>query len=221
MKIEEIINNLNQYELKIIEKLSENKWRHFEKYIKIREGFLNNRFDEDFRGVFCSFYTLNRVLNDSQKTEFFNLLSSKETNLEKILRKLYKIPGHKNNHKLFLSFGTKLLHTINGNLPIYDTNIAKILALPRPSDSKLLELEEKIKNRVDIYNDLKKRFNELLTNIKINKYLKSIRKKLHYKADIDEFQWQNEYISDTKLLDSSLWALYFIKNKKTKSQKIN
>lgn len=210
MDIKKIINNLNQHEPGIIKVLTASDWLHFKKYFLIKEKYLSKNIDQEFERIFCAFYIMNgaRGLNNPQKKEFFKLLSSRENNLEIFFKSLYKISGYGRRHKLFLSFGTKLLHTINEKLPIYDGNIAYVLKLPSPTHPA--SLEERIKNRMDIYQELKNNFVVLLANKQIKNYLKSIRQKLQSKAKSDKFNWQDKLISDTKLLDSTLWALYSV-----------
>ena len=214
MNTKKIINDLNQYEAEIIKVLSGDNWNHFESYFKIKEKFLKNDFDDQFKSIFCSFYIMNgaRGLNNLQKDEFFKLLSLRETDLEKILKILYEVPGYKNSHKLFLSFGTKLIHTIDEKLPIYDGNIAYVLKLAKQTYPVLLE--ERIKDRIDIYKELKNKFNVLLTSVEVSDYLKGFRKELQNRARLDKFNWQDKLVLDTKLLDSLLWALYSILKKK-------
>lgn len=208
MKIKKIINHLNRYKPEIINRLQENQWWHFQKYFSIREKYLKNECKNSFKRNFCNFYRMNgaRGLNQDQKNKFFKLLSSEENSLEKILNALYKIHGHGKRCRLFFSFGTKLLHTINDKLPIYDGNIAYMLELSPQTYST--SKEERIQNRKDIYSELNKNFKELLANEQIKNYLKSVRQELQSKAKYDKFNWRNKYISDAKLLDSSLWALY-------------
>jgi len=207
MDVEKIINNLNQYKSEIIEILSMENWQYFRDYFKIRENFLKNILNEEFKHIFCRFYRLDGPggLNNQQKEKFFKLLSLKETKLEKILKTLHKIPGYGKRKRLFLSFGTKLLHTVNEKLPIYDRNISSVLKLSTPV--YVGSLEEKIKNRLDIYEELKQDyFKTLLINDKIIEYLKNIRKELRSKSKLNQFHW----LSDTKLLDSLLWVFYSI-----------
>lgn len=204
MNLEQIVINLTKYKTEIIKKLSVNHWRP---YFLIKGNFLKNVLDDEFRRCFCGFYIMNGPmgLNDVQKNEFFRLLSAKENDLEKILRTLYAIPSYGQSHKLFLSFGTKLLHTLNNDLPIYDRNIANILKLKSQTAGTL---EAKIKNRADIYNELKNNFILLLKDYRIVDFLKNIRKEIYEECAKNNFEWKNSLVSDTKLLDSSLWALY-------------
>lgn len=207
MEIEQIINYFNKHKSEIVKKLSANRWRHFRDYFLIKEKFSKNILDDNFKNVFCAFYVVNGPmgLNNAQKNEFFKLLSLKENSLGKILKRLYEVPSYGQKQKLYLSFGTKLLHTIDNNLPIYDRNIAYVLKLENQITGTL---EAKIKNRIDIYDELKKDFESLLKNSEIISCLKDIRVDIYKSTKIDNFEWKDNFVSDTKLLDSSLWALY-------------
>jgi hypothetical protein len=133
------------------------------------------------------------------------LLASGERNIEIIWRELYSIPGHGRRPRLFLSFGTKLVHTIDGTLPIYDRNIASVLGLPPQTQG--VSLEDKIVNRLAIYRELQDKSAKLLKDERIGKYLTELRRELSEKARND-CDWQVNLISREKLLDSALWALY-------------
>lgn len=210
MELEKIINNLERCQPEIIMVLSANDWQHFRKYFLIRQKFISNDIENGFKRVFCNFYIMNGPmgLDKLQQKKFFEILLNKENNLENILRKLYKTGKR---HRLFLSFGTKLLHTINTKLPIYDKNISFMLGLP--AQKSLSSLEERIKNRIDIYGQLKISFSVLLKNARIISYLKNIRKILMIATSNNHLKWKNNLVSDVKLLDSLLWALYpIIKN---------
>lgn len=207
MEVEQITNYFNKNKSEIVKKLSTSGWRHFRDYFLIKEKFSKNILDDNFKNVFCAFYVVNGPmgLNDAQKKEFFKLLSLKENSLEKILRRLYEVPSYEQNQKLYLSFATKLLHTIDNNLPIYDRNIAYVLNLENQIAGTL---EIRIKNRIDIYNELKNNFNLLLENPKIVSCLKDMRTEIYKATKTTGFEWKDDFVSDTKLLDSSLWALY-------------
>lgn len=212
VQADDVVKSLNLHRSKIIEKLSDKNWKHFEEYCEIKREYSNNcnkDFDEQFKRIFCRFFALNgaRGLNQKQKDKFFELFSLNKKDLKEILEILYEIPGHGKRHKLFISFGTKLLHIINDELPIYDKNIDFVLNLPGQTYPS--SLEERIKNRLDIYKELKNTTEELLANDKIKNYLKSIRQEMRRTPGYDNFTWQDKDISDVKLFDSLLWALYF------------
>ncbi|MEK7104315.1 MAG: hypothetical protein AAB842_02860 [Patescibacteria group bacterium] len=214
MNIRKIIGNLKQHKEEIIEKLLARNGDHFSMYFLIKERFLKNNIsdDDEFQKKFCYFYVM-RGINRLEKEEFFKLPSSMKNNLElkNILEKLCEIPNNGQRHRLFLSFGTKLLHTIDENLPIYDGNIAKVLELANPTYPT--QKEERIQNRISIYDELKECFKILLGNAEIKNYLKYIRQDFSSRAKQTSFDWKDNFISDTKLLDSLLWALHTILKK--------
>lgn len=201
MKDELIIKNVNQFNEEIIEMLTS----HFNNYLFIKQEFSKNNTSDELKKSFCYFYKLDGPggLNYPQKMMFFSLLSKNEADLENILVALYEVLGNKNSHSLYLSFASKLIHTLNNELPIYDKNISNILDLPKQINST--SLEKKIENRMHIYAELKRRFRLLLINREIEAILKKNRNYFDSKSN---FNWKNNLVSDTKLLDSILWALY-------------
>ncbi len=211
MNINKIYNDLGDYNVKIIKELSKNNWKFFNYYFNINEDYRKNNISNEFKNNFCNFYRLNgpRGLNNLQKLEFFNLLEKKENNIEIILSNLYKIPGFNNRNKFELSFSSKLLHTLDNNLAIYDKNISEILSLSKQISSD--NFKEKLKNRIDIYKELQDNFKLLLNNEDIAYYLKNIRQELKNKAKLEDFKWRDDLMTNAKLLDFSLWALYIVK----------
>ncbi len=213
MDIYKLKDDLRNYKSRIINQLSKNKWKFFNYYFNINENYRNNNINEEFKKSFCNFYRLNgaRGLNNDQKIEFFKLLERKENNIEKILSSLYEIPGYGNRKRLELSFSSKLLHTLNNNLAIYDNNISEVLKLNK---KKILDnFEQKLKNRLDIYEELQRKFKVLLKDKDIINYLVSIREELKNKAKSENFDWKDDLMTEVKLLDFVLWALFSVKNK--------
>jgi len=213
MRDELIIKNINKHNKEIIETLLSR--RHFPDYISIKQEFSKNGVSEKFKKSFCRFYILNgaRGLNPSQKTAFFSLLYKKENDLEKTLLTLHKIPGYGNRQKIHLSFASKLVHTLDDNLPIFDKSVSSILCLPNPVYCIPFENRiEIIDTYIDVYIGLKRRFGLLLKNKEIKKILKKKRDYFRSKS-----YWQDDLITDTKLLDSILWALFKVLVKNLKS----
>ena len=210
MEDAQIIKYLNQYFLEIMEELSKDKFSHFRNYFFIQHNFSNGNIDGKFKDIFCRFYKLSRPggLTAHQKFIFFKYLSKEEIDLKKTLHLLYEIPGYNDAHRLFLSFASKLIHTVNNKNPIYDKNIALILSLPRQAYPP--HIDERIKNRLEIYSKLKDRFNSLLSNNELNGVLTKCRNVLRHKAAIEHVEWRDDLILDVKLLDSLLWALYYV-----------
>ena len=109
-----------------------------------------------------------------------------------------------------------MLHTIDNNLPIYDRNIANVLEL---INQAMGTVEEKIKNRIDIYIELKNNFVLLLKNPKVVDFLQNIREEIQKESVSNNFEWKSSLVSDVKLLDSSLWALYTSRKESGSNQK--
>jgi len=210
MNDNQIIALLYEHSIEIFQKCDD---RHFGQYFLIRDKFSNRNFDKEFEGTFCNFYILNGPggLTTKQKEVFFELLSSGEGDLDRIIQSLYNIPGYRERHCFYLSFGTKLLHTLENRLPIYDHNIATVLDLP--SQTNTGSFEDKLNNRKRIYLELIQRFDGLLAKPEMADCLQSARISLRKLFEVKSLLWRDELVSDTKLLDSLLWALYSVTRK--------
>lgn len=207
IKIENIPTILVKNWNNIIQELSKNNWEHFLKYSSVKEKFSVNEFGEQFESAFCDFYRLNgpRGLNTEQKTKFFEMITKKKKwALTEVLMELYKIP----QEKLHLSFSSKFLHTHDNKLPIYDNNVAWVLGISRFSYP--LELEDRIQNRNSIYKELQSKISNLLQDEEVLNRAKILRTKIEGEKGI------SQNITDEKLLDSILWALYSVLNPKKK-----
>ncbi len=157
-KIENIIKNMLDNKLEILSKI--------DKEDIVIYLFLKNEYEKGdvennklFQFVFRSFYRLDSAgLGNKLKEHYFNLLAKKEINLEKILSELYEIPIRRGFKTIQFSFATKLLHTIDNYLPIYDSKISKILKLAVSGNNK----EEKINSCIEVYEKLKEIYKEFL-----------------------------------------------------------
>lgn len=212
MNISVLTDDMGKYKRQVIHILSANDWQHFRSYSYIKTSFSGGNPNGDFRGNFLQFYRMNGPagLNASQKELFFELLENKESDLSEILRQLHKLPGYNGRHRLFLSFGTKLLHTLNNALPIYDSNVANVLELTPQQQRR--SPQERISNRIAIYVELQECSKNLLQDVGINNLLHEIRGSLIKKAKAESFEWRDELVSKEKFLDSVLWALYKARN---------
>lgn len=205
----EICNEIKKYEECIYDKLDKD---HFEKYFTIARKYKAGAIDNEFKQVFASFYVLNGAggFSSEQREFYFDLLKNDSmADFSLIMQKLYEIPRRisngMNQHRFFLSFTTKLLHTKNNSLPIYDKNIACILGLQPQAYGPI---EDRMQNRKNIYQELQDRISGLLKENYIKDITASFRK--NFKENKNDF-WDDILISDTKILDSILWALYTCK----------
>lgn len=201
MKNELIKHLLRHCQKDILTVLSEKNWEHFRDYFFIQSNYKTN-LDDKFKSKFSYFYRLR--MGAHQKETFFNLLKSGEGDFLKILKTLYQI----DNRGLYLSFASKLLHTTDNSLPIYDNNIAFVLGLPEQNNKGALET--KLQNREDIYQSLKNRFGVLLSDGEVQSILSEYRQEIDRQLGAACIKSDGVLLADTKLLDSLVWSLFFV-----------
>lgn len=180
--IDALVNRLLQHKDEIFKHV---KQKSIDDYKYLMEMYKSGNVDNDtFRSKYCHFYALNNArLGDELRREYFELLKKGETSLERVLEKLHKIKIRKGKNTYQLSFATKLLHTKNTSLPIYDKRIEDIPEL-------------QLIWRLGTYEMLKQVHAELLKDEHIQSLIKDFKK-----------QYDAESISDAKALDFMLWAL--------------
>lgn len=150
-----------------------------------------------FRFVYRSFYGLDRWLTPEMQDKYFVLLKKHETSLEEVLEELYKHKSYDGKQKYHLSFATKLLHTVNDELPIYDTKVNCIL--------KLATRKPKLDSCTDVYKQLKEEYVALLKAERVKGLITELKKR-----------YDAESISDVKALDFVLWSLGGLNEKERK-----
>ena len=155
-----------------------------------------------FKFTFRSFYRIdNAKFSNKLKDKYFELLSKKEDNLGIILSELHRIPNLKGLNCIHFSFATKLLHTLDNNNPIYDTEVSRVLHI---TTIKKGTKEVKIKSCEEKYLKLKEIHESLLKDKEIQKLISRFRKNFNVKP---------EHISDVKVLDFIVWSLGKLKKK--------
>jgi len=199
--IEELIQQIDEKQKDILSNLD---FESIEVYFFIKKEYAKGNIQENFvfQFVFKRFYGMdNAGLSDGMKKCFFGLLAKKDTNLKTILSDLYEIPRKKGDKSMQFSFATKLLHTIDNDKPIYDTEIGSLTySKPKHSDDK----DTTIRSYIELYNNLERLNAKLLENNKIQRVISEFR----LKFDVDK-----EKISDVKALDFIMWSLGKIKEK--------
>ena len=111
-----------------------------------------------------------------------------EASFEEILRFIYEKTG-----RIEASFSSKLVHTLNPAMPIWDKFVLQKLGLK----IELCSGEEKIKKCVKIYSAIIKWYQDVLPQPTTQAFLKNFDK---YFPD---YAW----MSSTKKLDFSLWMI--------------
>ena len=135
-------------QIKIIEASGKEKIikRSFlEKYLHIKEHYANGTFitpdgaiDPEFRAIYLDFYQIVRGIHVTQAfiDEYFALLKESKAWRKKwdahtmhgyVAARLEPYKNLKGQQTYQCSFISKLLHTANNELPIYDKNICKVL----------------------------------------------------------------------------------------------
>lgn len=169
-------------------------------YFYISSVFAQNKPVSDnleFKEKYKSFYVMRTAgLSQQHFDKYFELLDRRIDNLETILNELYEIKTLKKQNSLQFSFATKLLHTLDNNLPIYDNQVKKTLGLPdtySPLDSRY----KKTRALLAYYENIKMIYQQLLEKAPIKKLSVDIRK---------NFGWTADQINDVKILDFILWV---------------
>lgn len=179
-------------------------------YLSLKERFesgIDVRTDIAFQEDYKSFYVMRTAgLRSEHFHKYFELLHNRELDLQAILKAMHEIPDLQNRLTLQLSFATKLLHTIDNNLPIYDNFIRrKFYDMVSHADFKVLYrdgFEERINNRVTIYHKLIGAYQMMMQDRRIIEIINTWRV---------VFKYSKVEISDVKVLDYLIWGLGQIK----------
>lgn len=188
-KIKLLINSISKNKTRIFRQLKLRE-KDLEKYFYIKEEYKKGNIENlEFECVYKDFYKMNMArLTDNFFKEYFELLASNKIDLKNFLRKL-----ENKSRGIQFSFVTKLLHTKNNNLPIYDSLVGKAMGLKVIGKNK----DDKIKSCCEVYKTLQQNYYELLNNKTVKKIILDFRNK---------FNCDEKKMSDTKVLDSLLWA---------------
>ena len=179
-----------KYSFKRFQKDSLIKFLSLEKYIYIRNNLYNVNVyrNDDFQTVFNSFYKVRR--DNKWRKEFYTYFEHIKNNLditfEEILDYIYKKTGN-----IEASFSSKLLSSINPNMPIWDQYVLKNLDLEVTGNTK----EEKLENTKILYYKIISEEQKLLKDTKVKKEIKKFRK---YLPEYD--------LTDIRILDYIIWS---------------
>lgn len=159
---------------------------------QVRMGRVN---DPVFQFVFRSCYQLDGAgLSDAQKVKYFKLMGTKECELKTILNELYEIETRKGTQTIQFSFATKLLHTWDNTIPIYDSRVSEVIGCHVKGGDK----ETKLDSCTKILEEMKVLYKELLQESKVKEIIKLFHKK---------YDTQSDTILDAKVLDFLIWTL--------------
>ncbi len=163
-----------------------------EKYLNVMQLYrssenLSN--DSLFRKKYTGFYRMGKKAQLWYDTYFEymdKLKQNKIITFDEIFDYLFEMFNKKES-----SFSSKLLHTVNNDMPILDKNVLINLGLYKKFLNKNYSKKE-------IYKEIQIKYNELLQDSKINIILEIFD---------NEFSDVKDQISKTKKLDFILWKL--------------
>ena len=143
--------------------------------------------DEAFQKKFNSFYRVRRDAKWRRKFYSYFEKNKKNTNLsfEIILKDLLLETGN-----LEASFSSKLLSTINPNMPIWDQYVLKNLGLKVKGQTK----DERLVSIIKTYEEITRIENDMLNKADIKKAVKELQE-----------EFKEYHLSDIKALDYILW----------------
>ena len=143
--------------------------------------------DEKFQKTFNAFYKVRR--DEEWRKEFYEYFESiknfQNITFETIAKDLLIRTGN-----IESSFSSKLLSTINPNMPIWDQYVLKNLDLKVEGVNKT----ERLLNAINIYDEIIKKENKMLKEEKVKEEINKLK---------EEFKEYN--LSDIKALDYLLW----------------
>lgn len=195
MKINEITSKIEAHSNEIVASLTQRDVQFYQ-FIKNELKRTNVAENLIFQLVYSNFYTLdNRKLTPEFKLEYFRImeeLKSNETNdLETILFKLHDIPL-RGSFKFHFSFASKLAHTLDENVPIWDSQIAKMFSFKRPTGDDSAKIADDF---IDQIENIQSAYEAIITNNLLKNSLKAFDNK--FKAND---------ISTYKKIDFIFWS---------------
>ena len=183
--------------IKMLEKINFEKtnWDAIQKGHDQYKWIMNNldNQNEEFRKKFAAFYKINLGLKQCEdQLFFFNLLSlcisSKNDDYADVLKLLSEKTGRNE-----MSFTSKIVATVNPQMPIIDKIICGHLKISRPRYAALARRKTK---SVDIFKEIKNIYKAFLNTPKGEMLLKTFNEKIIQ----DNFN-----TTDIKKLDFMLW----------------
>lgn len=201
-RIINIVNELNSRSLVIIDKISQEDIEVYnfiqEQYEKTKGNVTNNYL---FQFAFRKYYfgPNERFYKKKFFNSYFSIFSDKRIQkrvangievpnvIEEIMDKLFPY-----NQKLEISYTTKLIHTINSEYPIYDSNVIKALKLKLTYNS---DLNFRKKQYLGRYQEILKMFKYLLQKELLNDLIDKISEE----RDVSK-------LNEIKILDFLFWS---------------
>ena len=163
----------------------------FNKYKQIMERVRNTDVssDEDFQRTFNSYYRIRR--NEEWQAIYYDLfeaIKDSQPSFEQIIRTLYKNTGN-----IEASFSSKMLATINSDMPIWDRYVVQNLRLKVKGKTK----EEQLSCTVDLYDQMVRWYRTFLDTSNGRECIEE------FDRILPEYKWMNS----VKKIDFYLWSI--------------
>lgn len=162
-----------------------------DKYANIMKSFreVDVAKNGEFQKLFNGFY---RVRRDVQWQKIYYAIMEKGKtevlSFEQILRNIYDKTG-----RVEASFVSKLVHTLNADMPIWDKFVLQNLGLKMPICSG----EQKLQNAIRIYQEIVLWYKKAWSINKINEKIR----------EFDDIFTEYKWFSKTKKIDFLLWQM--------------
>ena len=178
---------------KIFERVDERNGLEDYFYLKV-EYEKGNVMSDKFQSKYKNFYNMYVFgFTDEFFEKYFELLSNGETDIRKVLTELSKIKNKKGKKSVQLAFASKLVHTVDSEMPLYNSTVGDLFNLSIPKGS----IEKKINSSMEIYQKLKSHHGSLIARDSTQKAMTEFRSERNFKEGI---------LSDMKLIDSFIKA---------------
>ena len=200
--VNQIIDLLERRQKRVFAWLADpNRIEGIGEYLHILDHAKPDTIDEEFKRTYRHYYRLrffdkNASVRRGMDTYYFNLLRRRvETGTIDFPDTLHRL--HERFGRYELSFASKLLHTVDKNLPLYDENVRKVVGWSRTHGRGADEILAR-------YEELNSVIHCLLLDSSVKTYIRKLRREF-VQSGIPKTNVAK--ISDTKMLDFALWAL--------------
>jgi hypothetical protein len=155
--------------------------------------------NDEYQGVYRKYWQLNAArLSDSFCKHYFRVMEdcrhADQLSIENIVEALYSVPSNSKGRKTIqFSFATKLLHTVNNTLPVYDSLLSDFYFFPQIKPS--WNYSKKLAAYLRAYDFLLREHKRVLDNGLLSESIRKFR---------DRFALPGTY-TDQKIIDTVLW----------------
>jgi hypothetical protein len=170
-------------------------------YLKMAEIFNTGRVadNDEYKTTYRKYWQLNAArLSDHYCNHYFQVMEDHRhqhhVDIEDVVKALYEVPSNSKGRKTIqFSFATKLLHTIDNTLPIYDSLVVDFYFLPQIKPS--WKYGNKLSAYTRAYNFLLREHKRVLDKRLLSQSIQKFR---------ERFALPSLY-SDQKAIDTLLW----------------